>query len=112
MSSPSHYDSEFFFGSMAAFATLWLLTDVLSKGRNLYTLLACVIIAQALLILIQIVITAAKNSDDLIVSETFSVIIFAYIWCISVVLQLQLIPLFVAGRYRDLNSPWELPLAG
>jgi hypothetical protein len=23
-----------------------------------------------------------------------------------------LIPLFVAGRYRDLNSPWELPLAG
>ena len=97
---------------MIAFATLWVFTDLVSRGRNLYTLLACVIFAQALLIFMQIIITAAKNSDKLIVSETFSVIVFAYIWCISVVLQLQLIPLFVAGRYRDLNSPWELPLAG
>ena len=28
------------------------------------------------------------------------------------IIQLQQIPLYIAGRYRDLNSSWELPLAG
>jgi len=71
---------------MTAFATMWVLTDVLSKGKNLYTLLATVILAQAILILIQIIITSVNKSDKLIVPGTYAVIIFAYIWCVSVVL--------------------------
>jgi hypothetical protein len=39
------YDKNFFFGSLLAFATLWVFTDVLSKGKNFYTLLASVIVA-------------------------------------------------------------------
>lgn len=35
-----------------------------------------------------------------------------YVTCITSVLQLQSIPLYIAGRYRDLNALWELPLAG
>ena len=82
------YDKNFFFGSMGAFATLWLFTDVLSKGKNLYTLLAVVIISQAMLVLCQIITTAAKQSNLLIISEEASVLMFAYLQCVTVVLQL------------------------
>jgi hypothetical protein len=106
------YEKYFFYGSMGAFSTLWIFTDVISKGKNLYTLLALVIVAQAIVLLCHIIITASKQSNLLVISEVPSVLMFAYLQCFTVVLQLQLIPLFVAGRYRDLNSPWELPLAG
>jgi len=73
---------------MGAFATLWLFTDVLSKGKNLYTLLAVVITSQAMLVLCQIITTAAKQSNLLIISEEASVLMFAYLQCVTVVLQL------------------------
>ncbi len=37
---------------------------------------------------------------------------FSYASTLATVLQLQSIPLYIAGRYRDMNSAWELPLAG
>lgn len=38
--------------------------------------------------------------------------LFGYCSCLVTTLELQQIPLYIAGRYRDLNSAWELPLAG
>jgi hypothetical protein len=73
---------------MAAFATLWIFTDIISKGKNLYTLLALVIVAQALLMTCQIIITAAQQSNFLVISEVPSVLMFAYLQCFTVVLQL------------------------
>jgi hypothetical protein len=64
---------------MGAFATIWVFTDILAKGKNLYTLLASVVFAQTLLVFSQILITAIKGSNNLILSEESAVLVFAYL---------------------------------
>ena len=43
---------------------------------------------------------------------SFAYCLYGYFYTLVATLELQQIPLYIAGRYRDLNSAWELPLAG
>ena len=55
---------------------------------------------------------AFGDVDDVVLYQRISITFMGYVNCITSVLQLQSIPLYIAGRYRDLNAAWELPLAG
>lgn len=100
------------YGSTLGFLTLGLYTDFIARGRNLYTLLAVFIAIQFLYILVFTIYDAIFGVTDFNLKEKISIGIFGYTSCLTSVLQLQSIPLYIAGRYRDLNSAWELPLAG
>ena len=99
------------YGAIAALCTLGLYTDLLAQ-RNLYTLLATVIVVQILFILTQTIFEICTNSVTLFLNEKFAAFLAGYFYSLTTVLLLQQIPLYIAGRYRDLNSVWELPLAG
>lgn len=60
----------------------------------------------------QIIYCAVTRQDHFIINYEISMTLFGYVLGIATVLQVQLIPLVIAGKYRDHNSPWELPLAG
>jgi hypothetical protein len=74
----------YFYGSMVAFLSLGFFTDFLAKGKNVYTLLACVIVFQilsSLTGLIYYIIDKEKITElGLIVG------IYGWIVCIGVVL--------------------------
>ena len=51
-------------------------------------------------------------TEDILFGPKLAAFIAGYFYTLSTILQLQQIPMYIAGRYRDLNSAWELPLAG
>ncbi len=102
----------FFYGSTLAFFTLGLYSDLFSRGKNHYTLLACLVFVEILYFVTEIVYCAITKKEHFIINYAVSMTLFGYVLCVATVLQVQLIPLIIAGKYRDHNSPWELPLAG
>jgi hypothetical protein len=101
------------YASTLAFLTLGFYTDFIARGRNLYTLLFAFILTQFVISLVLSVLDYSFKAD--VNSTVFlyvEVSLFSYAATLATVLQLQSIPLYIAGRYRDMNSAWELPLAG
>lgn len=99
------------YGSLAAFLTLGIVTDFIAK-RNLYTTLGAIICIQLTFVFIQAIYMMIAGDTDLFISAKWASFVFGYFYCLATMMSLQQIPLYIAGRYRDLNSAWELPLAG
>ena len=99
------------YGSMSGLLTLGVYTDFLAR-RNLYTLLVSLIFVQILLVTVQTVYQFITSSQDFIISNNFATFLVGYFYGLSSITILQQLPLYIAGRYRDMNSVWELPLAG
>jgi hypothetical protein len=87
-------------------------TDFIAKGKYLYILLASFILVEMLYILFLVVYGLASHSDEVPLPSKLNFWCYGFIICLTTVIQLYQIPLFIAGKYRDLNNPWELPLAG
>ena len=87
-------------------------TDFIAKGKYLYILLASIIFIEMLYIFFLIIYGLAEHSGNVPLPEKFNFWCYGFIICLTTVIQLYQIPLFIAGKYRDLNNPWELPLAG
>ena len=87
-------------------------TDLIAKGRNFYTLLAYLILAQLSYVVFFTVYELICISKGFEPKTEWIIGFFGYFTALTNVVQLQSIPLYVAARYRDLNSAWELPLAG
>lgn len=100
------------YGSTTAFLTLGVWTDFLSRGRNLFTLMAGMMATK--LVFVSLMICYNLKTGEQLIERYAKTIMFLYGYssCLVTTLELQLIPLYIAGRYRDLNSAWELPLAG
>ena len=99
------------YGCLAGFFTLGFYTDYLAR-RSLYTLLAVLISFEITLILIQTIYQGVTKTEEIFVNRYFAVSLLGYFYAVITTMILQQLPLYIAGRYRDLNSAWELPLAG
>lgn len=72
-----------------------------------------VLILTKLLFVLAVTVYTLVSGAQLIESHPKTVMfLYGYCSCLVTTLELQQIPLYIAGRYRDLNSAWELPLAG
>ena len=89
-----------------------IFTDLVAKGRNFYTLLAYLIVAQLSYVIFFTVYEQICIANGFEPKTEWIIGFFGYFTALTNVVQLQSIPLYVAARYRDLNSAWELPLAG
>jgi uncharacterized membrane protein len=97
---------------MIAFLTMGIYTDFILKGRNHFSFLAFLIIVQMLFLIIDFIYCVSTKEETIFKRYQISAIFFGFFLSLATVLQTLLIPLFIAGRFRDLNSPWDLPLAG
>ena len=99
------------YGTTLGLLTLGFYTDVIAR-RNLYTLVASLIVFQILFVGTETIYMICTSSTNIFINNDVAAFFQGYYYCLATVLQLQQIPLYIAGRYRDLNSAWELPLAG
>lgn len=105
------YTEFIIYGSLLGFFSLGFYTDFLAR-RSLYTLLAVLISFELTLILIQTIYQGITRTEQVFVNKYFAVSLLGYFYAVITTMIMQQLPLYIAGRYRDLNSAWELPLAG
>ena len=76
----------YFYGAMIAFLTLGIFTDLLARGKNVYTLLACLIAFQILSSLTGLIYYSVNGTK--ITGISAIVCSYGYIVCLGVVMQL------------------------
>jgi hypothetical protein len=99
------------YGSLAALFTAGFVIDFLAQ-RNIYTLFGVLICLQLVFVFIQTIYMIIRKDSGVFLGKFGTSFVYGYFYCLSALMSLQQIPLYIAGRYRDLNSAWELPLAG
>ena len=75
----------FFYGSTLAFFTLGIFSDLLSQGRNHYTLLAILISTEIVYFLTEIIYCAITMEDYFITNNLVSMTLFGYVLSIATV---------------------------
>jgi hypothetical protein len=75
-------------------------------------MLALIITVEIIYFAVLMIYGIVTQSEDLFFPFVINFWIYGLMVCLATVIQLYQIPLFIAGKYRDLNNPWELPLAG
>lgn len=101
----------FVYGATLGFASLGLFCDLLLRGKALYVLVTFFISLETIILVVTTIFWNASGKD---LSKTQSLVLYAmqgYVETITKILQLVVIPIVIAGKYRDQVDINSMPLA-